>query len=76
MSPQEGKEAVAGAIMDLQRMNSRRPNSLLLRTFFDAKADEVEQVFSGGPQINTREVVEALNNLAPTFSERWSNIVY
>ncbi|WZL89145.1 DUF4835 family protein [Salinimicrobium sp. 3283s] len=76
MSPQEGKEAVAGAIMDLQRMNSRRPNSLLLRTFFDAKADEVEQIFSGGPQVNTREVVEALNNLAPTFSERWSNIIY
>jgi hypothetical protein len=76
MAPQEGKEAVAAAIMNLRQMNSRRPNSLLLRTFFDAKADEVEQIFSGGPSVNTREVVEALNNLAPTFSEKWSNIVY
>ncbi|UZH55307.1 DUF4835 family protein [Salinimicrobium tongyeongense] len=76
MAPQEGKEAVAEAIMNLRQMNSRRPNSLLLRTFFDAKADEVEQIFSGGPSVNTREVVEALNNLAPTFSEKWSNIVY
>ncbi len=34
MSPGEGKEAIAASIIDLQRMNSRRPNSLLLRTFF------------------------------------------
>ena len=76
MSPQEGKEAIASTIIDLERMNSRRPNSLLLRTFFDAKADEVEQIFSGGPQVNIREVVEALNTMAPTFSEKWGNIRY
>ncbi|WP_029034658.1 DUF4835 family protein [Salinimicrobium terrae] len=76
MSPQEGKEGVATAIIDLQRMNSRRPNSLLLRTFFDAKADEVEQIFSGGPQVNIREVVDALNTMAPTLTEKWGNIRY
>ena len=76
MSPKEGKEAVAAAILDLKEMNSRRPNSLLLRTFFDAKADEVEQIFSGGPSVDIREVVDALNNMAPTFSEKWGNIRY
>ncbi|GAB2776267.1 DUF4835 family protein [Salinimicrobium soli] len=75
-SPAEGKKGVATAILDLKRMNDRRPNSLLLRTFFDAKADEVAQVFSGGPSVQIKEVVEALNNLAPTFSEKWSNIRY
>lgn len=76
MSPKEGKEAIAASLLDLQRMNSRRPNSLLVRTFFDAKADEVEQVFSGGPAVNIREVVDALNTMAPNFSERWGNIRY
>lgn len=76
MSPREGKEAVAAAILDLKEMNSRRPNSLLLRTFFDAKADEVEQIFSGGPSVDIREVVDALNTMAPTFSEKWGNIRY
>lgn len=76
MSPQEGKETIAAALIDLQRMSSRRPNSLLLRTFFDAKADEVEQIFSGGPQVDIREVVDALNTMAPTFSEKWGNIRY
>lgn len=76
MSPAEGKKAVATAILDLDRMNDRRPNSLLVRTFFDAKADEVQQVFSGGPSVSVKEVVDALNTLAPTFSEKWSNIRY
>ena len=76
MSPAEGKKAIAKAILDLDRMNDRRPNSLLVRTFFDAKADEVSQVFSGGPSVSVKEVVDALNTLAPTFSEKWSNIRY
>ena len=76
MSPAEGKKAVANAILDLDRMNDRRPNSLLVRTFFDAKADEVQQVFSGGPSVSVKEVVDALNSMAPTFSEKWSNIRY
>ena len=76
MSPVEGKKAIATAIVDLNRMNSRRPNSLLLRTFFDAKADEVAQIFSGGPSVNIKEVVEALNNMAPNHTEKWGNIRY
>lgn len=76
MSPAEGKKAISKAILDLDRMNDRRPNSLLVRTFFDAKADEVAQVFSGGPSVSVKEVVDALNTLAPTFSDKWSNIRY
>lgn len=76
MSPVEGKQGVATAILDLQKMNSRRPNSLLLRTFFDAKADEVEQIFSGGPSIDVRDVVDALNKMAPTMSQKWGSIRY
>ena len=76
MSPVEGKKAIATAIVDLNRMNSRRPNSLLLRTFFDAKADEVAQIFSGGPSVNIKEVADALNTMAPNHSEKWGNIRY
>lgn len=76
MAPAEGKKSVAAAILDLDRMNDRRPNSILVRTFFDAKADEVQQIFSGGPSVSIKEVVDALNSMAPTFSEKWSNIRY
>ena len=75
-SPEIGKRGVAGAILKLEELNSNRPNSLLVRTFFDAKALEVEQIFSGGPSVSIKEVVDALNTMAPTFSENWANIRY
>ena len=43
-NPKEGKENIASALKQFEAMNSRRPNSFLLRTFFDAKADEIEQI--------------------------------
>lgn len=75
-SPEEGKEGIAGALMDLRTMSRNRPNSLLLRTFFDAKSDEIQQVFSGGPAVSIKEVVDALNSMAPTFSDKWNSIRY
>ena len=33
----EGKEQIAESLKLFQTMNSRRPNSFLLRTFFDAR---------------------------------------
>lgn len=57
-------------------MNSRRPNSFLLRTFFDAKADEIEQVFSDGPNVNIAKVKENLQKVAPMHSAKWQNIKF
>lgn len=74
MSPEAGKKGISTALLSLAEMNRERPNSLLVRTFFDAKADEIEQVYSGGPPSSVRGIVDALNNMAPTLSDRWSNI--
>lgn len=72
----DGKKGIVEALMQLESMNASRPNSLLLRTFFDAKANEIEQIFSGGPSVEVKELIEALNTMAPTFSDNWSNIRY
>ena len=72
--PEAGKTAIADAIEGLTTMNSRRANSLLLRTFFDAKADEVTQIFSGGPDINRPRFSETLSGLAPRYARNWRNL--
>ena len=72
----KGKEQVATALQQFQAMNSRRPNSFLLRTFFDAKADEIEQIFSGGPNVNIANVKETLQKVAPMHSSKWRNIKF
>lgn len=72
----DGKEKIAASLKQFETMNSRRPNSFLLRTFFDAKADEIEQIFSDGPSVNISSVQEALQKVAPTYASKWRNIKF
>jgi len=46
----------------------------LMRTFFDAKADEIMQIFSDGPTIEITQLVEVLKRIAPTKSDNWNKI--
>ncbi len=71
-----GKEQVASTLISLKAMNSRRPNSFLLRTFFDAKAEEIEQIFSDGPKVNISSLKETLTRIAPTHNSKWQNIKF
>ena len=72
----DGKEQIAASLKQFQAMNSRRPNSFLLRTFFDAKADEIQQIFSDGPNVNIASVKETLQKVAPMHSSKWQNIKF
>jgi hypothetical protein len=74
--PLEAKSTIINAIGHLKNINNRRPNSFLLRTFFDAKAEEIVAIFSGGPKIDIVQLVETLNRLAPTKRSLWSKISY
>lgn len=69
-----GKENVAKAIETLAEIQKTRPNSLLVRTFFDAKGDELVAIFSGGPQTNNVKLLETLNRISPLNSQKWNKI--
>jgi hypothetical protein len=70
----EAKSAIVGSIKTLKSINDRRPNSYLLRTFFDAKSDEIQTIFSGGPKVDIAGLLEDLNRMAPTRRSNWSEI--
>ena len=72
----QAKNNIVKAIAKLKSINDRRPNSFLLRTFFDAKADEIQDVFSGGPSVDITSLVNNLNRMAPTKRSNWSEIKY
>ena len=71
---QKGKENVANSIEILAEIQKTRPNSLLVRTFFDAKGDELVSIFSGGPQTNNIKLLETLNRISPLNSQKWNKI--
>lgn len=72
----QGKEKIASTLGQFMTMNRRRPNSYLFRTFFDAKAEEIQDIFSGGPSVNITELVESLQRVAPTHSSKWRAITF
>lgn len=71
-----GKQKIIDAIQLMRNISNTEPNSLLLRTFFDAKASEIQQIFSGGPSISITSVVDNLNQIAPTYADHWQKISY
>ncbi len=71
-----GKEKIKEALMKLSEVHSVRPNSLMMRVFFDAKADEVVSIFSGGPKIPITDLVDNLNRFSPINAAKWGGIKF
>ena len=70
----KAKNEIANSILSLDAMNRRRPNSFLLRVFFDAKSDEIEDIFSDGPSIKVTDLITTLSKIAPMYASKWRNI--
>ena len=71
---EKSKENIIRSIISLDKMNRRTPNSLLIKVFFDTKSDEIQDIFTSGPQVDTDLLLQHLNRLAPFFSSKWRNI--
>ena len=72
----DGKATITLALLNFDTLHKRRPNSFLVRTFFDAKSDEISDIFSAGPSVKIVELVSVLNKVAPMHSKKWSKIKF
>ena len=71
-----GKQVIAGSLRLFETLIKRRPNAFLLQTFFDAKAEEIQNIFSDGPKVDIVKLKESLNKVAPFYSNIWNEITY
>ena len=71
-----GKQVIAGSMKLFETMIKRRPNAFLIQTFFDAKSEEIQNIFSDGPKVDIVQLKETLNNVAPLYSSTWNDITY
>ncbi len=76
VAPLEAKETIITSINTLFDMYNRRPNAFLLQVFFDAKAQEIVEVFSGGPRSESNPMVTQLRRMAPLFNSQWKEIKF
>jgi len=71
-----GKQVIAGSIRLFETLIKRRPNAFLIQTFFDAKSEEIQNIFSDGPKVDIIKLKESLNRVAPFYSSTWNDIKY
>jgi len=57
------KTLIKDAIVSLQAVFQKRPNALLLNTFFDAKSDEIVSIFSDGPKLDLSTLISSLKQM-------------
>lgn len=71
-----GKQVIAGTMRLMETMAKRRPNAFLIQAFFDAKSDEIKDIFSDGPKMDIVQLKETLLAIAPFYSNTWNEIKY
>ena len=72
--PIAGKKAIMLSNQDLEPFFQRRPNAFLLQLFFDAKVEEIVNLFQEGPKIDFKKTEDVLKKIAPFFGSRWKQI--
>jgi hypothetical protein len=70
----DAKEVMSKSIQDLQKLYNDRPNTFLIRVFFDTKGDEIVDIFSDGPRIDTSQLREVLSRIYSSYEEKWKEI--
>ena len=71
----KGKNQIGAALLELNQINNSRINRFVSQLFFDAKADEISQLLSGGKPLDKKEEVRTvLLKLAPTRAQEWNQI--
>lgn len=72
--PSEAKKNIISALLPLENLYDRRPNAMLLQFFFDAKADEIVNLFSDGPEVDFDRASKMLKKIAPFYQPQWKQI--
>ncbi len=71
---EEGRANIAESLKDLQKVFRRRPSIYILQMFFDAKADELVNVFSKSFPDERNRVMAILNEIDPANGSKYKKI--
>jgi hypothetical protein len=70
----EGRAQIMEALQGLHPLHKARPASFNMQVFFNAKSDEVVNIFCGGTPEEKGKVVDLLNNIDPANTNKYGKI--
>ena len=74
--PEESRAAVMTALTGVQKAAVTRPGTLFARAFFDAKSDEIANIFrTSQDQQQTQQLVTMLTEVDPTNSAKYQTVL-
>lgn len=72
---ESGRAAILESLADLKKVHEAKPLSFSLQVFFNAKSDEIINIFSGGFSDEKSRAVNILNEIDPTNSNKYQKIM-
>lgn len=72
---EESRKSMLSALNEMQKISKLFPQNILLITFFDAKNDELVNVFSKGSMQTRRDAYNALVEINPTQTDEYGIIL-
>ena len=73
--PEFVREVIASSLINLLDVYNQRPKGYLIQLFFDAKTDEIVNIFSKGTIMEANELVNVLTRISPKNADKWQKIL-
>ena len=68
------KEIILNSLLSLEEVNKQRRTSYLMQMFFDAKSQEIINIFSGGEPVNLVDLKEVLIELDGSNASKYQKM--
>lgn len=72
--PDQGRAAIIEALLKIQQLNKQRPSSFNVQVWFNAKTDELINIFKQASPAEKTQVIQILGELDPTNSSKYQKI--
>ncbi|GAB3821339.1 type IX secretion system protein PorD [Pontibacter rugosus] len=69
--PEEARQTILGVLGNLQRLQQQKPNAAILRSFFDAKSDELVNMFKTAAPAQKQQAFTILSQVDPTNNSKY-----
>ncbi|NEM98290.1 type IX secretion system protein PorD [Pontibacter burrus] len=73
--PEKARKTVLEVLQEVQRLNKQKPGSAIVRSFFDAKSDELLNMFKAAPPAAKQTAYSLLTEADPTNRTKYDQLL-